>query len=212
MTTAFDSLIFDMDGTLWDSTDSYVKCWNQALIKLGHPDIITRPILESVMGLDEKKLLGIIFPHYNTEQQTEIIDHIKIAQDELLEQLGGTLYDGVSEGLSALAPHYRIFMLSNCFANTIHQFLRITGLAKYIEGHICYGENPVPKAQNMNYLKEKYSLQNPIYVGDTNGDRTQAEQAQIPFVYMTYGFDKVDTYYQAFDSFGALTKWLLKDK
>lgn len=212
MTTAFDSLIFDMDGTLWDSTDSYVKCWNHALKKLGYSDIITRPILESVMGLDEKKLLAVIFPHYNTAQQTEIINEIKIAQDELLEQLGGTLYEGVREGLAALKPNYRIFILSNCFSNTVYQFLRFTGLGQYIEGHICYGENPVPKADNMDFLKKNYNLQNPIYIGDTNGDRTQAEQANIPFVYMTYGFDKVDTYFQAFDTFGDLTTWLLKEK
>ena len=28
MKEKFDSLIFDMDGTLWDAVDSYCEIWN----------------------------------------------------------------------------------------------------------------------------------------------------------------------------------------
>lgn len=209
MTHQFDSIIFDMDGTLWDATDSYVKCWQIALKKLGLPDVINRPILESVMGFEEKQLLAKLFSHYNSSEQKEIISAIKLTQDEHLEILGGQLYRGVTAGLEKLSKHYRIFMLSNCFPNTIYQFLNVTKLSSFIEGHICYGENQVPKSENIKYLTTKFNLKNTVYVGDTNGDRSQAELASVPFIYMTYGFDKVDTFYKSFDEFEALTEYFV---
>lgn len=209
MTHQFDSLIFDMDGTLWDATDSYVKCWQIALKKIGYPDIINRPVLESVMGYEEKQLRAKLFAHYNDAQQTEILEAVKTSQDKHMETFGGQLYEGVSEGMEQLCKHYRLFMLSNCFPNTIYQFLNVTKLSPFIEGHICYGENPVPKSENIKYLTTKYNLKSTAYVGDTNGDRTQAEFAAVPFVYMTYGFDKVDTFYKSFDKFTALADYFI---
>jgi len=198
-----------MDGTLWDATDSYVKCWQIALKKIGYPDVITRPVLESVMGYEEKQLRAKLFSHYNDAQQTEILEAVKITQDEHMETFGGQLYAGVSAGMEELSKHYRLFMLSNCFPNTIYQFLNVTNLSPFIEGHICYGENPVPKSENIKYLTTKFNLKNTVYVGDTNGDRTQAELASVPFVYMTYGFDKVDSFYKSFDEFTALADYFI---
>ncbi len=209
MTHQFDSLIFDMDGTLWDATDGYVKCWQIALKKLNYPDLINRPILESVMGYTEEQLLAKLFPHYNPAEQKEIISTIKTAQDDYLETFGGELYAGVAEGLQQLSKHYRLFMLSNCFPNTIYQFLNVTKLSPFIEGHICYGENPVPKSENIKLLQYKYDLKNTVYVGDTLGDAQQAAIAKVPFVFMTYGFGKVDSYYQSFDQFTDLVNYFI---
>ena len=35
--TQFDSLIFDMDGTLWDAVDSYVAVWDATFAEFGMP-------------------------------------------------------------------------------------------------------------------------------------------------------------------------------
>ena len=212
MDTAFDSLIFDMDGTLWDATDSYVKCWNEALIKLGLEGTIDRPQLESVMGLDEKKVMSILFPKYDAEQTAEITKAIILRQDEKMEVYGGQLYPGVREGLETLSKKYRLFMLSNCFPNTIHQFLRHTKLAVYFEAHICYGERRVPKSENIDYLKQTYGLKNPVYIGDTLGDSEQSAIANVPFMFLSYGFGqgKVTRYDQQFDTFPELVDWFVK--
>ncbi len=31
MTKNYDSVIFDMDGTLWDAVDSYCRVWNATI-------------------------------------------------------------------------------------------------------------------------------------------------------------------------------------
>jgi phosphoglycolate phosphatase len=45
-----DGLIFDMDGTLWDNVDTYVKCWNIGLEKTGHDKKVTRADIRALMG------------------------------------------------------------------------------------------------------------------------------------------------------------------
>jgi phosphoglycolate phosphatase len=40
-----DSLIFDMDGTLWDAVDTYAHSWNVVFSELGIDKTITRDVL-----------------------------------------------------------------------------------------------------------------------------------------------------------------------
>jgi len=43
-------------------------------------------------------------------------------------------------------------------------------------------------------LWERNHLKNPVYVGDTQGDCDGARLAKIPFIYVDYGFGKVNEY------------------
>ncbi len=54
---------------------------------------------------------------------------------------------------------------------------------------------------------EKYSLTNPVYVGDTQSDSQQSELANIPFVFVNYGFGKTDKYNLKFDLFKELIEY-----
>ena len=46
----FDSLIFDMDGTLWDAVDSYVAVWNATFEAMGYRVSVSRDELLLYMG------------------------------------------------------------------------------------------------------------------------------------------------------------------
>ena len=50
MTQKFDSLIFDMDGTLWDAVDSYCKIWNVTFEQMGLSQTVSRQELLECMG------------------------------------------------------------------------------------------------------------------------------------------------------------------
>ena len=208
----FDAIIFDMDGTLWDATDSYVKCWNIAAKRLGYPTEVDRKMLESVMGWEEKKAYEFLFPGIGEEKITSLAAMVSNVQDELLPQLGGKIYEGVKEGLKRLSTAYKLFVLSNCPKHTIKQFMNFAGIDNLITGSISFGENRVAKSENIRLLINRYHLKNVVYVGDTNSDRVQCENAGVPFVYVSYGFDKVDKFYKSFDHFATLTDYFLDNK
>lgn len=47
-----ESIIFDMDGTLWDSSQSVADSWNEVISELPDVDItVTRKDIQGIMGL-----------------------------------------------------------------------------------------------------------------------------------------------------------------
>ncbi|HEX2535805.1 MAG TPA: HAD family hydrolase [Chitinophagaceae bacterium] len=205
-----DSLIFDMDGTLWDASDTYTLAFNEAIRARGLQRILQRADLDAIMGWEPRKAMAHLMPELAEEEQDALRHSVVDFQDRLLPRHGGVLYEGVREGLAALARKYRLFILSNCPKDTIRQFLHFTGLGPYITGEMAYGVNSMPKSHNMRLLVEQYGLQAPLYIGDTDGDRLQAELAGLPFVFVSYGFGEASAYALRFDSFAELTAYFLE--
>ncbi|MDF2430867.1 MAG: phosphoglycolate phosphatase, partial [Mucilaginibacter sp.] len=52
-----DSLIFDMDGTLWDAVDTYAESWNLVFKELAINKTITRNELAKMVGWEGKKVI-----------------------------------------------------------------------------------------------------------------------------------------------------------
>ena len=80
-----DSIIFDVDGTLWDCTDTVAQAWNDMFEK--EPDINIR-----LTGDDLKKLFGklleeigaILFSDCPPERRRELLEKCYIAEDAAL--------------------------------------------------------------------------------------------------------------------------------
>ena len=60
--------------------------------------------------------------------------------------------------------------------------------------------------KNNKIIIERNNLKNPIYVGDTQGDKQSAIDAGIPFVYAEYGFGSVNGYDYKIEKFEDLVK------
>ncbi len=207
--TKVDSIIFDMDGTLWDAMPTYAEVWNRAFAEFGIKGVMTPEVLVKGMGkhLNEiKELLSNQF-EFNVDNDAFIARVDKI-EDEIMPEMGGELYAGVAEGLNKLAKKYKLFLVSNCGLYGLQNFITFAGLEHCFTDFVSYGMNPQPKAQNILMLKEKHNLANPIYVGDTQGDCDQTHAAGLPFVFCTYGFGKCEDYELKIDSFGELVEFL----
>ena len=204
-----DSLIFDMDGTLWDAVDTYAESWNLIFQKLDIQRTIKRDELLHVIGMDGKKLTRVMLPEFDEEKGMEIYNAVNQVRREILPTSGGIVYKGVTEGLVQLAGKYKLFVLSNCAVGIIPLFLTWAGINEVITDSMAYGTNQMPKNHNMHLLMNKHNLQNPVYIGDTNGDAEQTRLAGIPFVFVSYGFGNTDDYDHKFDDFESLTQYYL---
>lgn len=199
-----DALIFDMDGTLWDAIDTYATIWNMAFERHGIEQRITREALLSHIGTP----IDDIMRRFANEEDVEpLLATIATLVPTALPQLGGKLYEGVQEGMARLARHYKLFMLSNCDELELPIFVRYAGIESHITDTIAYGNTRLRKAENMALLAERYHLQRPVYVGDTDGDCQEAHRSGVPFAWVSYGFGTTRDYDMRFDSFTQLVDY-----
>lgn len=198
-----DALIFDMDGTLWDAVDTYAEIWNMAFEREGIEQRITRNDLLALIGTPIDDIIRHFVPADQVEHLLQVIAGLVVTE---LPRLGGRLYEGVQEGIATLAQHYQLFMLSNCDELELPIFVRYASIEPYITDTLAYGNTHLRKADNMRLLAEKYHLQHPVYVGDTDSDCSEAHRAGVPFVWMSYGFGTTDRAQLQFDNFTDLVK------
>ncbi len=186
---ALDSVIFDLDGTLWDTCDSIATGWNRVLRARGIAfREITGDDVRGVTGRPHEECVRTLLAEIPEPELTELVDITMEEDNRSIEQEGGMLYPGVRDGLHALAARYRLFIVSNCAAGYIEAFLRWSKLGELFEDHECWGNTKRSKGINTLLLLRRNELRRPVFVGDTSGDCDAARHARIPFVQVTYGF------------------------
>ena len=184
-----DGIIFDVDGTLWDSTDSVAEAWNQAIAEHSALDVrIDGPMLKNLFGKTMDEIYHAVFTKLSKEEQQKLGDICFEYENKLLETKPGILYEGVRETLLRLSQSTRIFIVSNCQCGYIEVFLKTTGLEAAVQDHLCFGETQTSKGMTIRTLMERRKLRDVVYVGDTQGDYEACMEAGIPFIFASYGF------------------------
>lgn len=190
-----DSIIFDLDGTLWDSSKTVAQSWTQVV--QGSPygkGKITEEDLSKTMGLQIQEIAAILFDYLDEEKQMELIlACCQQEQDDLLRN-GGILYPQLEETLLALSKKFRLFIVSNCQEGYIETFYAFHKLEKYFLDFENPGRTGLSKGENIQLIMERNHIKKAVYVGDTQGDMLSAKFAGIPFVFASYGFGKPEEY------------------
>ena len=171
----FESVLLDIDGTLWDSRALVAEGWNRALFKYdGGRAAATVAEITPLFGKTQKEIADRFLPHLPPESPCQI------------------LYDGVAETLQKLAQSHRLFLVSNCERPYMNLFLEKTGFSPYFTDHLCCGDTNKSKVENIRALLEKWGIASGVYVGDTQTDQQSAIKAGIPFLWASYGFGHSD--------------------
>lgn len=189
----YDGILFDLDGTLWNSTESLAVSWAEALKNI--PDVPKAPTveeLEGVMGMTAENLVATLFPYLTKERGLEVFDACCQAENEYLRAHGGKLYEGVAEILMSLSEKLPLFIVSNCNDGYIPSFLEAHGLEPYFRDWEYIGRTGKEKWENIRLVVERNGLKRPVYVGDTLLDQESARLAGVSFIHADYGFGKVE--------------------
>jgi phosphoglycolate phosphatase len=191
----YDSIIFDLDGTLWDSTDTITGAWQTALSKAPymHNEVMTRERVRSITGMTYDKIFEKLFPFLNDAQRAEVKYLCSVSELEILQKQGGTLYPGLTETLEYLGEKYKLYIVSNCQSGYIELFLDLHNMHDHFLAHQCFGTKGNPKADNIKDIVNDHDLKSPVYVGDTMGDYESATKAGVPFIFASYGFGEVES-------------------
>ena len=189
----FDSIIFDLDGTLWDSTQNVVYAWQAAINEVDFLDVeMTQEKVRSITGMAYNVIFDMLFPELDPLQRNEVMELCAKHEMAFLQKNGGILYPGLQDALTYLSKKYKLFIVSNCQNGYIELFLEFSQFGNYFMGHQCYGTKGNPKAENIKDIVNDYYLQAPVYIGDTLGDYNSATKAGVPFIFANYGFGEVN--------------------
>ncbi|WP_299745802.1 HAD family hydrolase [uncultured Rossellomorea sp.] len=200
-----DSIIFDLDGTLWDPIESVLEAWNNVINEHNQlKEGITREHLEGTMGLQMKEIGKKLFPELNEEEREQLLKDLSSHEIPHLSKHGGSLYNHVEKVLVELSKKYKLFIVSNCQDGYIEAFYDYHGLDKHFIDYENPGRTGLSKGENIKLIIKRNHLIDPVYVGDTEGDQRAAKEAGIPFIYARYGFGEAKEYTQAIDSFDEL--------
>ena len=205
-----DAVIFDVDGTLWDSTDVVAGAWNQAVKEAGvEREPLTGAILKTVFGKSMDKIADELFPNATREAKDQILDTCCHYEHEaLMEYEGNLLFPGVKEVFEEVSKKCKVCVVSNCQSGYIELFLKVNGLEQYVTDTECYGDTLLSKGENIKLIMDRNQIQNTFYVGDTSGDFNATKEAGIPFVFVKYGFGKVEGAWKEIDDIREVLKFI----
>lgn len=190
--TGVDSLIFDLDGTLWNASGSTAVGWSRVAKSLNLSIPITADSIRSVSGLPFDECVESLFPDLS-KTQADLKSCLDLAEKEEVLKSGGELYPGVASLIPKLKERYRLFIVSNCQDWYLKAFLEHSKLQPYFEDAICFGQTNLSKTENIRELVRRNQLQKPIYVGDTQWDQHAAFFAGVKFIFACYGFGSINT-------------------
>lgn len=190
----YDGIIFDIDGTLWDSTDIVADSYNQCLLAdpslaAAHP--ITGDILKKEFGKPLIEIACDLFPELSYKECEKWGERLCDAENDYLRIHTPKPYEGVVEVFHTLSKKLPLFIVSNCQKGYIEIFLDASSLAPYVKDFLSPGDSGKLKADNIRTVVGRNHLSSPVYVGDTYGDYQASKEAGVPFICASYGFGSV---------------------
>ena len=187
-------IIFDMDGTLWDSAEGVAKSWTRIVNKeYDKKRIITVEDIHGVMGKTMDKIAEILFPELSEPERLQLLEKCCNDENEYLRVHGGVLYPDLEETLTELKKDYHLYIVSNCQSGYIEAFLEHYGFGHYFEDIECFGNNGLQKGENIRRLADRNGLTRGVYVGDIQGDYDATMEAGLLFIHAACGFGTINT-------------------
>ncbi len=201
------NIIFDLDGTLWDSRQQILNAWNKVLqneydISLNVNDF------NNLMGKTSDFYKKAFFSNYSSKQADYILNLCEKEEVIYLKQHGANIFKNSISTLKKLSKKYKLFIVSNCQSGYIESFLEYYNLNELIKDFECNGNTKKSKEDNINIILKRNCLKSEetCYIGDTSNDYLSAINNNILFIYAQYGFGNLSHHSHSIKDIGDLVE------
>jgi phosphoglycolate phosphatase len=189
-----NTLIFDFDGTLYDSYEGIMLAFNQSSIKLFNKEKLLN---KNDIGPKLKDLYSKAFNNSYGYSYSKFEDLFRENYDNKY-YIFGQLYDGVEELLEFnYKQGYEMFIISNKpqkILNKTTEELKISQYFKCIIGSNSSLVNDGNKIEKLNRIIEFYDINKDIcfVLGDTIEDLNMAKFNNCNFIHANYGYGQIN--------------------
>lgn len=189
----YDTVIFDLDGTLLYTLESLQDSTNYALLKFGFPSRNIEEI-KTFVGNGVEKLIKRALPINHTQQEFDLVfGEFKTHYQKTMYSKTRP-YENVLELLKTLKENnIKCAVVSNKYDNAVKELCE-----KYFPNliDITLGENEtIPKKPSPIGVQEVIKLLNSkssIYIGDSEVDIQTAQNANIQSISVSWGYKSID--------------------
>ena len=199
----YESLIFDIDGTLWDSRALVAEGYNLQLRAEGLDHLcVDAEILKTVFGKTMTEIADILLGSVPADRRYGVMERCMETENRYLETNPCNIgYPGVKETIVELSKKHRLFIVSNSQQGYPELCMEKMGLTPYIQGHLCFGDTGTSKGKTIRTLMERYNIESCAYIGDTQGDYEATLEAGVPFIWAAFGFGTPEGYAEKIEAF-----------
>ena len=187
----FDTVLFDLDGTLLDTLPDLAAALNAALSQFGYP-ARSLPEVQAFVGNGLGMLVRRALPQGEPEErQREVLAALKAYYAKHLTDFTRP-YDGVLPLLAALRERgFSIGIVSNK-ADSALQAVSAHFFGGLVDGALGEQEalprKPAPDMVNRMLAQLGKSASRCLYVGDSDVDVQTAKNANLTGLFVTWGF------------------------
>ena len=204
-------VIFDLDGTLWDSGDSVGESWNIVIQRAGYDLTVTADDLRRNMGKTMNEIADDLFGFLPEEERYALARRCEVFENAYITEHGGILFEGVRETLKELYDAgVKMSIVSNCQEGYIPAFLTSMDMHRYFIDYEEWGRSGLLKADNIRLVMERNGVDKAVYVGDIQKDADASAKAGVPCIWAAYGFGHIDKPAGVLNEFSELPQ-VLKD-
>ena len=204
-------VIFDLDGTLWDSGDSVGESWNIVIQRAGYDLTVTADDLRRNMGKTMNEIADDLFGFLPEEERYALARRCEVFENAYITEHGGRLFEGVRETLKELYDAgVKMSIVSNCQEGYIPAFLTSMDMHRYFIDYEEWGRSGLLKADNIRLVMERNGVEKAVYVGDIQKDADASAKAGVPCIWAAYGFGHIDKPAGVLNEFSDLPQVLKK--
>lgn len=186
-------IIFDMDGTLVDSSITIVNAINYVRAKLNLEEMPRELILAKVNDPDLNPALFFYEEEsFSAEHEAWFSEYYTNHHEKELE-----LYNGIEKLLEELKEKgYRFAIATNAYRDSTLQSLGYLNVVDYFESITCYDDvgrgKPAPDMLEKNLNDLKLEAKEALFIGDSERDLLAAQSLKMDYLMVNWGFSDYD--------------------